>query len=57
MSEHSYGGLGLGLSIARQIVAAHGGRIGVDEAPGGAGASFYFELPLGERGDDAGPAG
>jgi signal transduction histidine kinase len=52
-----YGGLGLGLWIARQIVVAHGGRIGVDEAPGDAGAIFYFELPLGERGDDAGPAG
>jgi PAS domain S-box-containing protein len=56
VSEHSYGGLGLGLWIARQIVVAHGGRIGVDEAPG-AGAIFFFELPLGERGDDAGPAG
>ena len=56
VSEHSYGGLGLGLWISRQIVAAHGGRIGVEEAPG-AGALFYFELPLGERGDDAGPAG
>ncbi|HYX20090.1 MAG TPA: PAS domain-containing sensor histidine kinase [Thermoanaerobaculia bacterium] len=56
VSEHSYGGLGLGLWIARQIVAAHGGRIGVEEAPG-AGAVFYFELPLGERGGDAGPAG
>ena len=56
VSEHSYGGLGLGLWIARQIVVAHGGRIGVDEAPG-PGAIFYFELPLGERGDDAGPPG
>jgi signal transduction histidine kinase len=56
VSEHSYGGLGLGLWIARQIVDAHGGRIGVEEAPG-AGAVFHFELPLGERRDDAGPAG
>lgn len=49
VSERSYGGLGLGLWIARQIVAAHGGRIGVEDAPG-AGALFYFELPLGEGG-------
>jgi PAS domain S-box-containing protein len=56
VSEHSYGGLGLGLWIARQIVDAHGGRIGVDEAPG-EGAVFHFELPLGGKGDDAGPPG
>jgi signal transduction histidine kinase len=36
-------GLGLGLYIAKAIVEAHGGRIWIDDAPGG-GASFHFTL-------------
>jgi two-component system sensor histidine kinase KdpD len=38
------GGSGLGLSISRAIVRAHGGRIWVEGAPTG-GASVVFELP------------
>lgn len=38
------GGAGLGLAIAKGIVAAHGGEIGVESQPG-AGARFWFVLP------------
>ncbi len=41
------GGAGLGLSIARQIVQAHHGHIGVISEPG-RGAEFYCDLPLEE---------
>lgn len=44
VSERNYGGLGLGLYLARQIVDAHGGTIAVESAPG-AGATFTVRLP------------
>ena len=37
--------IGLGLSIAHQIVRAHGGRVTADSTPG-AGSRFGFALPL-----------
>jgi len=38
-------GLGIGLSISRSIVEAHGGRLTTEPNPAG-GALFRFTLPL-----------
>jgi two-component system sensor histidine kinase KdpD len=40
-------GAGLGLSIAKTFVEAHGERIWVEDAPGG-GARFCFTVPVAE---------
>lgn len=44
VSSSHYGGLGLGLYITRQIVAAHGGTIEVESRPG-KGTTFIVVLP------------
>lgn len=49
----SEGGAGLGLYIAREIVAAHGGEIGVEDRPNG-GSVFWFTVPR-TPGSDAAP--
>jgi PAS domain S-box-containing protein len=47
-SPRSFGGLGLGLYVAREIVASHGGTIGAANALGG-GTSMTIRLPLDAR--------
>lgn len=44
-AQQGKGGVGLGLAICHAIVQAHGGRIWVEDRPGG-GASFRFTLPI-----------
>jgi len=43
--SRALGGAGLGLSIARWIVEAHGGTLSVESTPG-RGSAFIVELPL-----------
>jgi two-component system, NtrC family, sensor histidine kinase KinB len=45
-----HGGAGLGLSIAREIVLAHGGYLGLRCSPG-QGCEFYFSFPPPEPDD------
>jgi signal transduction histidine kinase len=43
-ARHGCGGLGLGLYLAKQIVAMHGGELSVDAEPR-QGARFIVALP------------
>jgi signal transduction histidine kinase len=52
--EHGHGGSGLGLSVCRQIIEQHQGRIRVESLPG-KGSVFTVKLPIGLA--DERPAG
>jgi signal transduction histidine kinase len=42
----AYGGVGLGLSLVRDLVALHNGRVSAESPGDGAGATFTVSLPL-----------
>ena len=44
-SQDEFEGSGLGLTIAREVVEQHGGKIWIESEPG-RGTSFMFTLPL-----------
>ncbi len=45
-SRQAGGGSGIGLTISRHLVEAHGGRLWVESAGEGQGSTFTFTLPL-----------
>ena len=45
-TTRSHGGLGLGLSIVKQLVELHGGTVRADSGGAGTGATFVVRLPL-----------
>ena len=51
-ASRRHGGLGLGLSLVRQIVELHGGTVGVESAGPKQGSTFWMSLPA-VRGEGA----
>ncbi|HVZ33390.1 MAG TPA: ATP-binding protein, partial [Polyangiaceae bacterium] len=54
-TEDARGGLGLGLSLARDLIQLHGGTVEVESAGAGRGSCFRLRLPLGSSATAARP--
>ncbi|MBT0654030.1 ATP-binding protein [Geomobilimonas luticola] len=55
--SRTFGGIGLGLALSKEIMTAHSGRIWVESAPG-KGSTFFCSLPVvQDTPHDAEPAG
>jgi PAS domain S-box-containing protein len=53
LTTRQHGGLGLGLSIVRHLVEAHGGQVQADSAGEGRGSTFTVQLPIVHAGPGA----
>jgi GAF domain-containing protein len=51
-ARRHFAGVGLGLTIAKRIVEAHGGKIWVESVPD-SGSTFYFTIPKYQAGEQA----
>ncbi len=52
-STRRHGGMGIGLALCRAIVQAHNGRVWVESAGPGQGATFFIALPVAAPPDSA----
>lgn len=55
-TTRGHGGLGIGLSLVKQLVELHGGYVLADSAGEGKGSTFIVRLPLQAAGDIGAPA-
>ena len=56
-STRAHGGIGLGLTLVRQLVELHGGEVRADSAGKGKGATFTVTLPTARSASEGPPGG